>query len=178
MASKLGSGSGIFSALGQYHEESGPHGGVADIVANARDAGAQTWRLQGTRVSGTEVVAFSDDGPGPQPANRPQGSSAVPPTADTLLRMVRPGSSSSTNDASKIGQAGVGTLTGSLVLGASVLFATHDNDELFVLLVSEPFNEKRRADGIGDAEVIQVSCDKTAPHICELRGLDHCQIHA
>ena len=159
MATLLGSGGGILSALGQYHEESGPHGGLADLAANARDARAKRWRLQGARVNGKEVVAISDDGPGP----RMQGEDpdTARPSLAALQRMVKPGCSSSTDDSSKIGQAGVGTLTGSLVIGRSILFATHTETDIHLLLVSEPFTEVRTKQDC-DAEVIKLSYDKNA----------------
>ena len=168
-ATPLGSGTGILAALGQYHEEAGPHGGLADLAANARDAGATKWQLQGW--TGTldqtgekmDVVACSDDGPGPCLP----GSTV--PSAEALLRMVKPGTSTSTDDASKIGMAGVGSLTGSLSIGGSVLFVTQGVcpttalHRVYLLLVSERFGEQRKAEGCLDAEIIQASFSRGQP---------------
>lgn len=147
---KLGSGNGILNALSQFHEESTAHGGLADLAANSRDAGATVWRLQGgffgPQDAVKDVLCFSDDGPGPCIEDQP--------TAESLHRMIKPGISTSTDEQSKIGQAGVGSLSGSLVLGSSVLFATRGSDTLHLLLVSEGYNDWLRNAKVDDAEVL------------------------
>ena len=164
MVTTLGSGSGILSALGQYHEESGPHGGLTDLAANARDAGALNWRLQGVIMNGTSMIACSDDGPGPcEPG-------AADPSAEALLQLVRPGVSNSTDDAGKIGQAGIGALSGPLVMGGSVLFATHSPRETHVLLISESFNDMRKKRGeLYSCLVVQLSRNKASGRL-SIRG--------
>ena len=143
MPSLLGSGPSILSAFSKFHDSSLPHGGLADDVANSADAGAKTYRLLGTTLPATstrpqpvDIIITCDDGPGPHPA----------PSLDALRGLVRPGSSHSTADAAKIGQAGIGSLSGPLTFGRTVVYCTRSEASAFVILVSEAYNEQRRGE--------------------------------
>ena len=155
MACKLGAGNNIFAVIEAYHDAEAPaHGALADLAANSRDVQASRWRILGKVLDGGHVLCIVDDGPGPVARGTQY------PTPLSLAGLVRPGLSTSTNDATKIGQAGIGTLSGTLALGDAVIFATASPSELFVLLVSKAYNRSLSERGLEDATLITLTCAK------------------
>ena len=147
------------------------HGALLDDHANRVDAGAKNittlvgiieapssaaQRLQ----KKTETIVIFDDGPGPRERERSSGEFKVHPTDVALRRMVFPGCSTSADDPTKIGQAGVGTMSFAAALGDTAIFATHTPETIFTLMVSLPFNARLAAEGQHAAKLIELKYDK------------------
>lgn len=173
MPTALGSGPLALQLFKTIHSGHGGsrgavHGALLDIIANPRDAGAENVTMlvgavnapasQGRARKSTDVVVFHDDGPGPRDRD---GDDFKPhPTMEALRHMLRPGCSTSAGNAKALGQAGVGSLSGCLALGDTVIVATHTPEHVFVLMISLPFNSTLASEGEHEAKLIELTFDK------------------
>ena len=167
MPTCLGSGPGVVMYFGAAHTEL--HGAINDRVANSRDAGKKakqpctnvTLRVgkldYGERL---ELIAYSDDGPGPREWDPTEKDFKAIPTDRAMLRMARPGYSTSTYDPTLTGQWGVGCLSADMAFGDTVIYASHTPVHIFVTLVSIPYNVELQRQSDTDSKVIQLTCDK------------------
>ncbi|EOD24770.1 hypothetical protein EMIHUDRAFT_238379 [Emiliania huxleyi CCMP1516] len=119
-----------------------------DKAANAKDAGATEFKVEVRTIYGKTALLTYDNGPGPVDAV--QGS----PTCGTVTLdsfmgpLFNLGGTTALGDARKIGQYGVGAITGPLRIGKDVLVATRSADYLYCALLSSSLIAEEQTDGI------------------------------
>ena len=118
-----------------------------DLAANAKDAGATAFMVDVDRICGVDVLITWDNGPGPVEAD-PDSPFVGTITLNSFMGpLFDLGGTTALGDGGKIGQYGIGAITGPLRIGRRVVVATRSADYLFCALLCSSLIEDQ-ADGI------------------------------